>query len=202
MGLHPTRVAPDSTLAPFALGKLARGLVGTVGTSISAVEMGEGNRRRTILTVTAPISVVTTPDTAALAGGALIYTFPAGQVIVERVYGDFGLDVDDNLNDEDTPEVGLGTLIGSGAVATLGAGDAAMEDIWGPHVAAGCDVIAVAADAGQFVTVPNLIIAGAGAHLVHFNAADTWANGAGTKDVFLQSGRFVIDWTLMPIEGV
>ena len=202
MSLHPPRVAPDSVLAPIALGKLAEGLVGTAGTSISAVEMGEGNRRRTVLLVTAPISIVTNPDTAALGSGALIYTFPAGQIIVERVYGDMGLEIDDAANIADTPEVGLGTLIATGAIATLGAGDAAMEDIWGPHVVAGCDVGADATDAGQFVTVPNLIIAGASAHLVHFNCADTWGNGAGTNDVFLNTGRFVIDWTLMPIEGV
>lgn len=202
MGLFQPAIIPDSTLAPFAMDAAAAGLVGTAGTSIAAIEMGDGNKRRTLLRVTAPISLVTTPDTAALAGGALIYTFPAGVIIVERVYGDVGLDIDDNANDEDTPEIGLGTVIASGADATLGASVTTFENLWGPHVAAGCDVIATPADAGQFTTVPSFVIRGTEAHTVHLNAADTWANGAGTADVFAQAGRFVIDWTLMPIEGL
>jgi hypothetical protein len=37
---------------------------------------------------------------------------------------------------------------------------------------------------------------------VYINVADTWSNGAGTADVFLQAARFIIDWSLIPVEGV
>ncbi len=202
MALNPPRVIPDSDFLGVPLGPKPPGLVGTAGTSISAIEQGDGMVRRTILKVTAPISVCTTPDTAALAGGALIYTFPAGQIVIHEVYGDMGLEIDDSTNIADTPEVGLGTVIGAGAIATLGASVTTMENIWGPHVAAGCDVGADTTDAGQWVTNPAFIILGAAVHTVHFNVADTWGNGAGTKDCYLQAGRFIIDWTLIPAEGL
>ncbi len=204
MALIPARTISDTALKAIQTGPLPVGAVGVVGTGWNVVEQGEGTRRRTILSVTTPLSVVTTPDTAALADGVLAYTFPAGVVIVHEVYGDVGLDIDDNANDEDTPEAGLGFTIAAGANATLG--DAATgveaENMWGPHVVTGCDVIAVAADAIQQISSLNLIIAGTDSHAVFFNLADTWANGAGTKDVFLQAARFVIDWTLLPTEGV
>ena len=194
-------------LEPIVQHSQGQRTVGTVGTGVTETtyEQGGDTNGRAYLTnlsiaVDTVIGVVA--DTAALASGLLIYTFPAGQVIVKRVYGDIGLDVDETNYDEDTPEVGLGTVIGSGANATLGAVGATSEDIWGPHVVAGCDTNATAGDAGQFITVPNLIIAGAGDHTVHLNIADTWANGAGTPNVTAENGRFIIEWLLLPIEGV
>ena len=175
---------------------------GTAGTGVTAIESGNGNHRRTELIVAATHIVVTTPDTAALAQGALIYTFPAGQIIVHRVYGDVGLEINDATNVADTPEIGLGTLIASGAVATLGAVGAGAEDLWGPHVVAGCDTGADATDAGQFVSTLEFVIADAAAHLVHLNCADTWGNGAGTANVVLENdARFIIDWTILPLGG-
>lgn len=204
MAFLPARTIPDTALAAVVTAPLPVGVVGTVGTGWTAVETGEGTRRRTILNLTAALSVVTTPDAEALADGILIYTFPAGQIIVHQTYGDVGLDIDDNAADEDQPEIGLGFTIAAGANAELGAAASGIEaeNIWGPFVAAGCDVIAVAADAGQFLSTPGLIIAGADSHTVFFNVADTWANGSGTDDLFINTGRFVIDWTLLPIEGV
>ncbi len=204
MALLPSREIPDTALSAIGVGALPPGPRGVAGTGWTAVEQGEGTRRRTILNLTAALSVVTTPDTAALADGVLAYTFPAGVVIVHEVYGDVGLDIDDNANDEDQPEIGLGFTIANGANATLGAAASGTEaeNIWGPHVAAGCDVIAVAADAGQFISTPGLIIPAATVHTVFFNVADTWANGAGTKDLFVNAARFVIDWSLLPSEGV
>lgn len=205
MALFPSREVPDTALKAIGVAPLPVGARGVVASGWNVVEQGEGTRRRTILSVTTPLSIITTPDTAALGDGVLAYTFPAGVIIVHRVYGDVGLDINDNANDEDTPEVALGTTQTTGAVATIGASASSDEDIWGPNVMTGCDVIAVAADAIQAISTPgsaDLIIPGAGAHTVYFNCADTWANGAGTEDVFIQSARFVIDWTLLPIEGV
>lgn len=202
MGLHPTRAIGDSAFVAVALGTKPPGLVGAVATGFTAFEMGKGLKHRTIIKLTTPVSVVTTPDTTALADGILVYTFPAGQVIVHEVYGDVGLEIDDATNEPDTPEVGLGSVIATGAVATLGAGASTWEDTWGPHVMTGCDVGATAADAIQKVTRPGKVIASAGVHAIYLNIADTWGNGDGTKDVFLQAARFIIDWTQIPVEGV
>ena len=174
---------------------------GTPGTGVTAIESGNGNHRRTELIVAATHIVVTTPDTAALSQGALIYTFPAGQIIVHRVYGDVGLEINDATNITDTPEIGCGTAAATGANATLG-DTANAENLWGPHVVAGCDTGADATDAFQGVTSPEFIMADAGLHTMYLSAADTWANGAGTANVVLENdARFVIDWTVLPLGG-
>lgn len=204
MALLPSRAIPDTALAAVPVAALPPGPRGVAATGWTAVEQGEGTRRRTILNLTASTSIITTPDDEDLADGLLTYTFPAGQIIVHEVYGDVGLDIDDNLNDEDQPEIGLGFTIAAGANATLGAAASGVEaeNIWGPHVITGCDVLATAADAVQIISTPGLIIAGTDAHTVFFNVADGWTDGAGTDDVFVVAARFVIDWTLLPIEGV
>ncbi len=202
MTLYPPRVGADSAFLGASLGALTRGAVGTAGTSIAALEMGEGTLRRTILKVTTPISVVTTPHSESLGDGILVYTFPAGQIILHDVYGDVGLEIDDASLIGDTPEVALGGTLTTGAVATVGASNVTDENIWGPHVAAGCDVGATVGDAGQWVSAKDVIIAAAADHTVYFNCAYGWSSGANTKDLFLQTGRFVIDWTLIPVEGV
>ena len=176
-------------------------LYGTAGSGVVMREYGDNTRRRTELIIPAATVVVTTPDNESLAQGALIYTFPAGQIIVHRVYGDVGLEIDQSANIADTPEIGLGTVIASGAIAVLNG--TTMEDIWGPHVVAGCDTGADATDAGQFVSQKEFVILHGGVHTVHFNCADAWANnGVDTKNVVLEDeARFIIDWTVLPLGG-
>ncbi len=202
MGLHVPREVGDSGLLAIQLAPAPSGLVGTAASGWTAVEQGAGTQRRTIIDLTSPLSVVTTPDTAALSDGVLCYTFPAGQIIVHEVYGDVGMEIDDATNVADTPEVGLGNVIVSGAIATLGASVTTTENVWGPHVVTGCDTGAAASDAIQQISVKNFIIPGADSHAIYFNVADTWSNGAGTADCFVFTARFVIDWSLLPIEGV
>ncbi len=202
MGLDAPRVIPDSAFVGVPLGPRTRGLTGTAGTSISALEMGVGTLRRTILKVTTPISVVTTPHSESLGDGILIYTFPAGQIVLHDIYGDVGLEIDDASLVGDTPEVALGGTLTTGAVATIGASNVTDENIWGPHVAAGCDVGATVADAGQWLTTADAIIAATASHAVYFNCAYGWTSGSNAKDLYLQTGRFIIDWTLIPVEGV
>ncbi len=203
VGLHPTQIITgDATYLGYPLGSKPAGVAGTIADDWSGFEMGKGMKHRTIITLDTALSVVTTPDTAALADGKLLYTFPAGQIIVHEVYGDVSLDCTDSTNESDQPEIGLGTVIATGAVATLGAGAATWENIWGPHVVASVDVLGTPADAGQWVSRPGMVILGGGIHTCYFNIADTWANGAGTEDVTLQAARFIIDWSLIPAEGL
>lgn len=205
MALLPSRTIPDTALKALGgVGELPPGIRGTAGSGWNVVETGEGTRRRTILSMTTPLSLVTTPDAEALADGSLAYTFPAGLIIVHEVYGDVGLECADSAIEGDAPEVGLGFTIAAGANATLGAAAAGVEaeNIWGPNVMTGCDVGATPSDAIQVISTPNFIIPGATAHTVFFNVADTWATSADTEDLFLQAARFVIDFTLLPTEGV
>ncbi len=204
MALIPARTVSDTALKAIQTGPLPVGAVGVVGSGFTVVEQGVGTNRRTILTLTAALSIVTTPDAEDLADGLLIYTFPAGQIIVHRVYGDVAFDINDAANVGDQPEVGLGTTIAAGANATLGAAatGAEAENMWGPHVLTGVDAINDTGDAIQQVSTLEFVMPGADPHLCHLNIADAWANGAGTDDVTVEAARFVIDWTLLPIEGV
>ncbi len=100
--------------------------VGTVPANIVATEYGDGKNHVTRLVLTAFSQIV--GDNASLGVGNIIYTFPAGIIAINSAGGSVAMTVDFGTK-TDTPEVGLGTLIASGAIATLGAGNAAMEDI-------------------------------------------------------------------------
>ena len=101
---------------------------------------------------------------------------------------------------DDTPEVGLGTVIATGAVAVL-EGTAGFHDILPQQTATDADGTATVKtiDVAQIVT-PNTaphIIASGDVHLVHFNVADAWADDMGgdlTADI---SGTIVLVWRFL-----
>ena len=163
---------------------------GTAGTDVTAVERGDGLHHTTVLTLSGVAATI--GDNASLAGGALIYTLPAGALIVHSATMSVGLTLTTGTPTTDTPELGLGTTVGSGANATLGDVDAAAENILGPAAA---DDIAGTAE--LLTASPALVIEAAGDHTVYFNYADAWADvddTAGTLD-----GTVVIEWTLLPV---
>ena len=86
--------------------------IGTPGTGVTAVESGSKNFHLTTLTLSGV--ALTIGDTAALADGALIYTFPAGAIIVEAAYLSVGVTLTTGTPTTDTPDVGLGSVIGTG----------------------------------------------------------------------------------------
>lgn len=90
------------------------------GTLVS--ESGGGGQHLTKLTFTD----TTAAAGANLAAGALVYTFPAVPILVRGVYVSGTLTA---ATETGTPEIGVGTLVGSGANATLGAVGATAEDI-------------------------------------------------------------------------
>ena len=87
--------------------------VGTVGTGVTAIEMGDGINHTTILTLTGV--AFTIGDTADLGDGALIYTLPAGACIINSTHSSVGLTLTTGTPTTDTPEVGLGSVIATGA---------------------------------------------------------------------------------------
>ena len=165
---------------------------GTAGTCVTAVELGDGINHTTILTLTGIAFTFTASNP--ISDGALIYTFPAGTVIINSATMSVGVTMTSGTPTTDQPEVGLGTVIGTGAQATLGAVDAAAENIIGPLVA---DDLAGTAEVGS--TANSLVIETTGglAHLVHLNYADTFANL--TNNDATAAGTVVLNWTLIPL---
>ena len=103
--------------------------VGTAATGVTAVEYGDGVHHKTVLTVSSTLPAIA--GGAALAVGKLLYTLPAGAHAVKVSYMSMALTAADGNIDADTPDVGVGTVIGSGAVAVLG-GTATFENLIRP----------------------------------------------------------------------
>jgi hypothetical protein len=159
---------------------------GTAEATVSAVHYGDG------LNMTAVLTLVNTPLTvgvsANLGVGALLYTLPAGACLVRDAYMSVGLSGVTITND--TPDVGLGTVIASGAIAVLG-GTATFEDIITGQTAANTNGTATVKGSGPTAGAP-LEITTAGAHTIYFNAADGW--GANTDAAGLLNGTVVISY--------
>ena len=147
------------------------GTVTTSGTTTLTEETVIGGLHTVQLDLT-DFAVGTSGDGAALALGASLYTLPAGDIIIEGCVVRGALTGDISVT-TDTPEFGLGTTVGSGVNATLGAVDADCENVCGPWVATNV--------AGDTPTdggsdAQGTYIATAGDHVIYFNVADTWAD--------------------------
>jgi hypothetical protein len=166
--------------------------VGAVSAGVAAVEVGDGKHHVTTLTLT-------NKDLGAVAGagnhavGALIYTFPAGVHLHSVTYMSVGLTTAVACA-ADTPVVGIGSVIATGAQATLLAVGATCEDYIVGTGAANCTGTAtvvgpVGAVAGIHTGI-SLSAAG-GVKALHLNAADGWAGASATV---LASGTVVLVW--------
>jgi hypothetical protein len=147
---------------------LLEGVVGSPGSGVTAREYGDKYNHTTILNVQSVFPAIA--GGASLGVGKLVYTLPAGACVV----GPARLKVLVNgaaAIAADTPDVGLGTTIASGAVAVLG-GTAAFENILTGQTMTDCD----GTETDAIVTT-ELAIAANGAHTVYLNIADGWAAG-------------------------
>ena len=164
---------------------------GAPGTGTTAVEYGDGFNHITVLTMGGVLPAIAA---GANAYGLLVYTFPAGVTRVKSVHMDVGIDGNETNIDADTPEVGVGSVIATGAVAVLN-GTTGFDDYVTETTAANCtgtvtDFSFDTVDAGL-----TLNIAGGGAgKLLHLNAADTWA---GTDTAPALSGTVTVEWTFL-----
>jgi len=158
---------------------------GTVGTNVTAVEYGNGMQHTSVLTL-ASVDVGAISGAVDEAEGALIYTLPGGAIIVKAAYMTVGLTNTDTTVDADTPDMGLGTSIGTGVQALL-SGVAGSEDIL-----TGQTVNNVTGTA-EVKTIANqiLVIETGGAHTVHLNIADGWA---GSETMVVADGTVVLEW--------
>jgi len=168
--------------------------IGSVGAStVTAAEYGDGVNHSTLLTLSS-FGAGTSGDNAALALGALVYTFPAGIIQVESA-SFIALATTAAISvTSDTPEIGLGTTVASGANATLGAVAATAENIF--EGTAIDDVNGTAFTRSDYCngssSIP-LIIAAASAHTVYLNYAVTWSDISAAGAV-TASGTILINW--------
>ena len=165
---------------------------GTANTGVTAVEYGDGYQHTTILTVS-QVDALTTADLASIADGYLLYTFPAGAIIINYAYMSMGMTATtEQLGD--TPDVGLGTVIATGAVALLN-GTATFENIITGQTAV-ADGTAEIKTALPTAGVPFIIESG-DAHTIHFNVADAWADDTSTDLTANIAGTVVIVWSFI-----
>jgi hypothetical protein len=167
------RSATSADIAPFSTAALATANNGTAGTGTTALHYGDGVNVTAVLTLTNVALTVGSSEN--LAVGVLIYTLPAGDLTVEHAL--MSLAISGVSATGDTPDVGLGTTIGSGAVAVLG-GTPAFENIITGQTAADTNGTATTADQAS-----ALSIATGGNHTVYFNAADGWGANADADGV-------------------
>lgn len=163
----------------FLLGNL-----GSVPSYVKAAETGDRNTHCTTLTIDTTLPAIA--GGASLGVGKLIYTLPAGAVRIKATYMNVLIQQTDGNITADTPDVGIGTTIASGAVAVL-SGTAAFENILTGQTAADCDGTATVKNLGT-----ELIVATGDNHTVYLNVADGWA-ASGDAAAVLQ-GTVVIHW--------
>ncbi len=165
--------------------------IGMAAAGVTAAEYGNGGKHRTVLTVATTLPVIA--GGANLAVGKLLYTLPAGAVVINKAYMSLAItQANGNIN-ADTPDGGLGTVIGAGVVATLD-GTPTFENIITGQTFADCNGTAKVKTANPTAGVP-IIVEAADAHTVHFNVADGWAANGDAGAAL--AGTVVIDWEFM-----
>lgn len=177
----------DGTL-DFELTQLPSQNAGTAETGTTAVEYGDGRQHTTVLTVSSTLPSIA--GGAALSVGKLLYTFPAGAIVVDKAYMSIGITQSQGNINADTPDVGLGTVIAAGANALL-SDTAGAENILTGQTANNCTGTAEVKTVGDQI----LVIEAGGAHTLYFNAADEWAASGDAAAAI--AGTVVIHWQFM-----
>ena len=159
--------------------------IGAVDSYSTAVESGNSIFHKTTLSLTGALPAIA--GGASLGVGRLLYTFPAGDIrILTAAFKNVAITQSEGNISADTPDVGVGTVIASGAVAVL-SGTATFENILTGQTFADCD--GTATNAG--VASSKYILASE-AHTVYFNVADGWAASGDAAATI--SGDVVITW--------
>jgi len=158
--------------------------IGTVATGSTVVEYGDSVNHQSVITVDTTLGAIA--GGAALALGKLIYTFPAGALNVRSTYESIALTASETNITADTPDVGVGSVIASGAVATLD-GTATFEDMLTGQTATDCNGTASVKQAAT-----SKITATGDAHTAYLNVADTWAASGDAACAI--AGTIIIDW--------
>jgi len=163
------------------------GNIGTMNTGVTGTEYGDGYNHTTKLTISTTLPAIA--GGAALGVGKLIYTFPAGAIVVGSCYMTLGITQTQGNINADTPAVGIGTTIASGVISVL-SGTAAFENVIQGKVAANCTGTATVK-----TDITQLTIDAADDHTVYINAAATWAASGDAAAIL--TGTVVLDWQFL-----
>lgn len=166
--------------------------VGTVATAtgLSGVEQGDAVNHKTVLTL-ADFPVGSAVGAAALAFGGLVYTLPAGAQLMDITYMSVALTGTVTIV-ADTPEIGIGSVVASGAVLVLNGTatfmDYVTEQTSGAISGANTTTVLLGATAGIHTGIALNVAASA--KTLYLNVADTWA-GAGDVTA---TGTITLTW--------
>lgn len=163
--------------------------VGAAGTGVTAVEYGDAYQHISVLTLTAVALTPNVPaDTEGV--GAVIYTFPTGVYMARGAHMDITSGV--FTGNSNAAELGLGSLIASGDIATLT--NAAMED-W---VLGTPTVANVSTFVKELSTVPSagppLLFEAGGSHVLNINVAGIFTS---TTEPATVTGTVTIAWDFL-----
>lgn len=161
--------------------------VGTAGTGFTATEYGDSTFHKTVLAVNYTLPAIA--GGANLAVGRLAYTFPAGIINQKAARLSVAITQTQGNITADTPDIGIGTVIASGAVAVLG-GTATFENILTGQTAADCNGTAT-----EKTLATSLVIEASGAHTVYLNVADSWAASGDAAAVI--TGTITLEWAYL-----
>jgi hypothetical protein len=163
--------------------------VGTPGTGVTAVENGDGNHHITTLTVATVLPAIA--GGASLGVGVLLYTLPAGAQIVWSSRMSMAITQTTGHINANTPTVGLGTVVASGAISVL-SGTATFQSIIVGTAAANCTGTATLMTATPTASPFTLITETGGVKSIYFNAAAAWSASGDPAAVL--AGTVVLDW--------
>lgn len=179
----------DSTNGTVLTGELRTSKnVGTVGAAtVTATEDGFGKIHVTTLTLDTFV-LPAVAGAGANGDGALLYTLPAGAQIVEHARLNVSIYADNGQVQSDTPDVGLGSVVATGAVSVL-SGTATFENILTGQTYADLNGTAKKAiGVGSDFTTDTT-----GAKTIYLNRADTFANGSNLH----ANGTVIIPWIFL-----
>lgn len=168
---------PDiaSVRTPFGLTVESVGTAPST-TGLTVTEEGDAVNHKTIITL--EDFAVGSPTAAAnLAFGALLYTLPAGAQIVEATYMSLALTGTVNIV-ADTPDVGIGSTIGTGAIALLTTTMIDHLDGQTSGAISGANSVTALTTATAGALTGIALNVAASAKTLYLNCADGWA-GAG-----------------------
>ncbi len=161
--------------------------IGTAGVGVKADHYtADGHNIVTRLTVNGVMPAVT----GSIAVGLKVFTFPAGTHALKLARLNIALQQADGLVTADTPKIGLGDIIGVGAIVNL-TSVAGFDNILTEQTADDCD----GTKEDKTILVPtagHLVNESAGLKAVWINVADGWAGAEAALGVV---GEVWLEWT-------
>jgi hypothetical protein len=188
-----TALQTESVISKTPIGSMPAGL-----STITCAEYTAGGAVTTVLTLNNFVVFALAGAAAALAGGSIIYSFPASDLHTEASYSFDGISLTAAGTAVAGATLGIGSVVASGAVATL-AGTATFMDrltqATVPTASGGGAATSALANVTAGVNTGIGLNVAASVKNVFLNSSATWnANNTGNLTA---SGRIFIQWNRM-----